>query len=120
MNSVRTACSEDLAYMVATGLYQYSLLDVIDIADIVDRDRGRGGRHLLRADGPPRHRRPADRGVPAARATIAGIRWPAWRFATTSTARISALCFDVLAVGEPDETRRGEDRRSGRRRTAPA
>ena len=24
--------------MVATGLYQYSLLDVIDIADIVDRD----------------------------------------------------------------------------------
>ena len=30
--------SKDLAYMVATGLYQYSLLDVIDIADIVDRD----------------------------------------------------------------------------------
>ena len=30
--------SDDLAYMVATGLYQYSLLDVIDIADIVDRD----------------------------------------------------------------------------------
>ena len=29
---------EDLAYMVATGLYQYSLLDVIDIADIVDRE----------------------------------------------------------------------------------
>ena len=32
---------EDLAYMVATGLYQYSLLDIIDIADIVDRDRPR-------------------------------------------------------------------------------
>jgi glutamate dehydrogenase len=30
--------SADLAYMVSTGLYQYSLLDVIDIADIVDRD----------------------------------------------------------------------------------
>src|SRR4029077_16662372 len=30
--------SDDLAYMVAIGLYQYSLLDVIDIADIVDRD----------------------------------------------------------------------------------
>ena len=26
--------SDDLAYMVAIGLYQYSLLDVIDIADI--------------------------------------------------------------------------------------
>src|SRR4029077_4829582 len=30
--------SGDLAYMIATGLYQYSLLEVIDIADIVDRD----------------------------------------------------------------------------------
>ena len=29
---------EDLAYTVASGLYQYSLLDIIDIADIVDRD----------------------------------------------------------------------------------
>ena len=36
--SVARACPEDLAYMVATGLYQFSLLDVIDIADIVDRD----------------------------------------------------------------------------------
>ena len=30
--------SEELALTVATGLYQYSLLDVIDVADIVDRD----------------------------------------------------------------------------------
>jgi hypothetical protein len=37
--------------MVATGLYQYSLLDVIDIADIVDRDPAEVSRHLLRADG---------------------------------------------------------------------
>ena len=29
---------EDLAYTVAAGLYQYSLLDIIDIADIVDRE----------------------------------------------------------------------------------
>ena len=57
---------EDLAYIVASGLYQYSLLDIIDIADIVDRDAGGSGRHVLRADGLPRHRRAADRGVRAA------------------------------------------------------
>ena len=96
--------SKELAYMVATGLYQYSLLDVIDIADIIERDAGGGRRHLLRADGSPRHRRTAHRGRPSWPATTAGIRWRAWRFATTSTARCVALCFDVLAVGEPDET----------------
>jgi glutamate dehydrogenase len=29
---------EDLAYKVVSGLYQYSLLDIIDIADIVERE----------------------------------------------------------------------------------
>ena len=55
----------DVAYMVATGLYQYSLLDVIDIADIVDRDPAEVADMLLRVDGSPRFRRPADRGVSA-------------------------------------------------------
>src|SRR6202046_2480945 len=35
---VRQGASEDLAYMVATGLYRFSLLDIIDVADIEDRD----------------------------------------------------------------------------------
>ena len=56
---------EDLAYMISTGLYQYSLLDVIDIADIAGARPGRGGRHLLRADGSPRLGRTADRGIRA-------------------------------------------------------
>ena len=30
--------NQDLAYIISTGLYQFSLLDVIDVADIVDRD----------------------------------------------------------------------------------
>ncbi len=33
-----TGVSKELATMVATGLYQYSLLDVIDVADIIERD----------------------------------------------------------------------------------
>ncbi|EUA18161.1 bacterial NAD-glutamate dehydrogenase family protein [Mycobacterium xenopi 3993] len=40
--------SEELAYMVATGLYRYSLLDIIDIADIVDRDPPRSPTPILR------------------------------------------------------------------------
>ena len=32
------------------------------------------------------------------------MRWRAWRSATTFTGRIRSLCFDVLAVGESDES----------------
>ena len=85
-SSLAGRVSKDLAYLVATGLYQYSLLDVIDIADIVDRDAAEvadtyfalmdhlGTDGLLTA-------------VSGCRVTIAGTRWRAWRFATTSTAR---------------------------------
>ena len=93
----------DLAYTVASGLYQYSLLDVIDIADIADRDPGEvadayfalmdylGTDGLLTAvSGLPRD----DRWHALARLAIRDDIYGSLR----------ALCFDVLAVGEPEES----------------
>ena len=97
----------DLAYMVATGLYQYSLLDVIDIADIVEREPAEvadtyfalmdhlGTDGLLTAIS--RLERD-DRWHSLARLAIRDDIYGSLR----------ALCFDVLAVGEPDET--GEEK----------
>ncbi|MFN8033699.1 MAG: NAD-glutamate dehydrogenase [Mycobacterium sp.] len=95
--------SPELAYSVATGLYKYSLLDVIDIADIVERDPVEvadayfalmdhlGTDGLLTAvSGLPRD----DRWHALARLAIRDDIYGSLR----------ALCFDVLAVGEPDET----------------
>ena len=103
---------EDLAYMVATGLYQFSLLDVIDIADIVDRDPAEvadtyfalmdhlGTDGLLTAVSQlPRD----DRWHSLARLAIRDDIYGSLR----------ALCFDVLAVGEPDENGEREDRGVG-------
>ena len=94
---------EDLAYEVASGLYQYSLLDVIDIADIDDRDPAEvadtyfalmnylGTDGLLTAvSGLPRD----DRWHSLARLAVRDDIYGSLR----------ALCFDVLAVGEPKET----------------
>ncbi len=94
---------EDLAYEVASGLYQYSLLDVIDIADIVDREPAEvadtyfalmnylGTDGLLTAvSGLPRD----DRWHSLARLAVRDDIYGSLR----------ALCFDVLAVGEPGET----------------
>ena len=93
---------EQLATTVATGLYRYSLLDVIDIADIVDRDPAEvadtyfalmnylGTDGLLTAvSGLPRD----DRWHALARLAIRDDVYGSLR----------ALCFDVLAVGEPAE-----------------
>ena len=100
------------------GLYQYSLLDVIDIADIVDRDPAEvadtyfalmdrlGTDGLLTA-------------VSDSCATTAGIRWRAWRFATISTARCgrcASTCWPWVSRTRPARRRSP----SGRRRTAPA
>jgi glutamate dehydrogenase len=95
--------SQELAMMVATGLYQYSLLDVIDISDIVERDAVEvadtyftlmdhlGADGLLTAVSRlPRD----DRWHSLARLAIRDDIYGSLR----------ALCFDVLAVGEPDET----------------
>ena len=98
---------EDLAYIVASGLYQYSLLDIIDIADIVDREPAEvadtyfalmdylGTDGLLTAvSGLPRD----DRWHSLARLAIRDDIYGSLR----------SLCFDVLAVGEPEE--RGEEK----------
>jgi glutamate dehydrogenase len=99
----------DLASTVANGLYRYSLLDVIDIADIVDRDPAEvadtyfalmdylGTDGLLTAvSGLPRD----DRWHALARLALRDDIYSSLR----------ALCFDVLAVGEPDES--GEEKLS--------
>ncbi|OYN75522.1 NAD-glutamate dehydrogenase [Mycolicibacterium sphagni] len=93
----------DLAYTVASGLYQYSLLDVIDIADIVERDPAEVADAyfalmdhlstdglLTAVSGLPRD----DRWHSLARLAIRDDIYGSLR----------ALCFDVLAVGEPNET----------------
>ncbi len=93
----------DLAYTVASGLYQYSLLDVIDIADIADREPAEvadtyfalmdylGTDGLLTAvSGLPRD----DRWHALARLAVRDDIYGSLR----------ALCFDLLTVGEPDET----------------
>jgi glutamate dehydrogenase len=98
---------KELARAVAEGLYQYSLLDIIDIADIVDRDPAEvadtyfalmdhlGTDGLLTAVSQlPR----ADRWHSLARLAIRDDIYGSLR----------SLCFDVLAVGEPDES--GEEK----------
>ena len=91
---------DDLAYTVAAGLYRYSLLDVIDIADIVDLDPAEvadtyfalmdylGTDGLLTA-------------VSNSRATTAGMRWPDWRCATTSTVRCARCASTCSPSGSP-------------------
>jgi len=97
----------DLAYRVAAGLYRYSLLDIIDIADITEVDSAEvadtyfalmdrlGTDGLLTAVSElPRH----DRWQSLARLAIRDDIYSSLR----------SLCFDVLAVGEPDEN--GEEK----------
>ena len=94
---------EDLAYAIASGLYQYSLLDVIDIADVAEREPAEvadtyfalmdylGTDGLLTAvSGLPRD----DRWHALARLAVRDDVYGSLR----------ALCLDVLAVGEPQET----------------
>jgi glutamate dehydrogenase len=98
---------EDLAYMVATGLYQYSMLDVIDIADIVDREPAEVADTYfalmdhLNTDGL----------LTAVSRLGRDDRWHSLaRLAIRDDiyGSVRALCFDVLAVGEPDES--GEEK----------
>jgi glutamate dehydrogenase len=104
---VAGAVPQDLAETVATGLYHFSLLDVIDIADIADRDPAEvadtyfalmdylGADTLLTAvSGLPRD----DRWHALARLAVRDDVYGSLR----------ALCLDVLAVGEPGEN--GEEK----------
>jgi glutamate dehydrogenase len=99
--------SHDLAYIVTTGLYQYSLLDVIDIADIVDRDPAEvADTYFALMD-----RLGTDGLLTAVSRLVRDDRWHSLaRLAIRDDiyGSLRALCFDVLAVGEPDET--GEEK----------
>ncbi len=95
--------TDELAYAVATGLNQFSLLDIIDIADILEREPAEvadtyfalmdhlGTEGLLTAvSGLPRD----DRWHSLARLALRDDIYSSVR----------TLTLDVLAVGEPDET----------------
>ncbi|CAJ1500110.1 NAD-glutamate dehydrogenase [[Mycobacterium] burgundiense] len=98
---------EDLAYLVATGLYRYSLLDVIDVADIVDRDEVEVADTyfaLMDALG-------ADGLLTAVSDLDRDDRWHALaRLAIRDDlySSLRLLTLDVLAVGEPEES--GEEK----------
>jgi glutamate dehydrogenase len=98
---------DDLAYMVATGLYQFSLLDVIDIADIVDREPVEvADTYFALMD----HLN-TDNLLTAVSRLERDDRWHSLaRLAIRDDiyGSLRALCFDVLAVGEPEET--GEEK----------
>ncbi|MDF2823048.1 MAG: NAD-glutamate dehydrogenase, partial [Mycobacterium sp.] len=98
---------EELAYQVSSGLYQYSLLDIIDVADIVERDEAEvadayfalmdhlGTDGLLTSvSGLPRD----DRWHSLARLAIRDDIYSSLR----------TLTLDLLAVGEPHES--GEEK----------
>lgn len=99
--------SKELAYTIATGLYRYSLLDVIDIADIVDRDIAEvADAYFALMD---------HLGVDGLLTAISQLeRDDRWHSLARLAIRddiygsLRALCFDVLAVGEPNET--GEEK----------
>ena len=99
--------AEDLANTIATGLYQYSLLDVIDIADIVDREPAEvADTYFALMD-----RLGTDSLLTAVSRLARDDRWHSLaRLAIRDDiyGSLRALCFDVLAVGEPDET--GEEK----------
>ncbi|MDV3127723.1 NAD-glutamate dehydrogenase [Mycobacterium sp. 21AC1] len=100
---VAYGASEELAYSVATGLYRYSLLDVIDIADIVDRDVAEvADTYFALMD-----HLGADGLLTAISRLGRDDRWHSLaRLAIRDDiyGSLRALCMDVLAVGEPDET----------------
>lgn len=94
---------EDLAYMVATGLYQYSLLDIIDIADILERDPAEvADTYFALMD---------HLGTDGLLTAVSGLaRDDRWHSLARLAIRddiygsVRSLCVDVLTVGEPDET----------------
>ena len=89
--------------MVATGLYQYSLLDVIDIADIAERDPAEvADTYFALTD-----HLGIDNLLTAVSELSRNDRWHSLaRLAIRDDiyGSIRALCIDVMAVGEPDET----------------
>jgi glutamate dehydrogenase len=97
----------DLAYRVAVGLYRYSLLDIIDIADITEIETAEvADTYFALMD-----RLGTDGLLTAVSQLPRNDRWHALaRLAIRDDiyASLRSLCFDVLAVGEPDES--GEEK----------
>ncbi|QLL05916.1 NAD-glutamate dehydrogenase [Mycobacterium vicinigordonae] len=97
----------DLAYRVAVGLYRYSLLDIIDIADITEIETAEvADTYFALMD---------HLGTDALLTAVSELerndRWHSLaRLAIRDDiyASLRSLCFDVLAVGEPDES--GEEK----------
>ncbi|WP_297824337.1 NAD-glutamate dehydrogenase [Mycobacterium sp.] len=98
---------EDLAYTVAAGLYHFSLLDIIDIGDINDIDAAEvADTYFALMD-----RLGTDGLLTAVSELPRRDRWHSLaRLAIRDDiyASLRSLCFDVLAVGEPDES--GEEK----------
>ncbi|WP_118915483.1 NAD-glutamate dehydrogenase [Mycobacterium shigaense] len=97
----------DLAYLVAAGLYRFSLLDIIEIADITEVET---------ADVADTYFALMDRlGTDGLLTSISELpRYDRWHSLARLAIRddiyssLRSLCFDVLAVGEPDES--GEEK----------
>ena len=98
---------KDLAYRVAAGLYRYSLLDIIDIGDITEIDAAEvADTYFALMD-----RLGTDGLLTAVSELPRNDRWQSLaRLAIRDDiyASLRSLCFDVLAVGEPDES--GEEK----------
>jgi glutamate dehydrogenase len=98
---------QELAYLVAAGLYRFSLLDIIDIADITETDT---------ADVADTYFALMDRlGTDGLLTAISALpRYDRWHSLARLAIRddiyasLRSLCLDVLAAGEPDES--GEEK----------
>jgi glutamate dehydrogenase len=104
---VQQGASDELGYMVAVGLYRYSLLDIIDVSDIEDREPAEvADTYFALMD-----RLGTDGLLTAVSELPRAGRWHSLaRLAIRDDiySSLRSLCFDVLAVGEPDET--GEEK----------
>ena len=87
---------------MAVGLYSYSLLDMIDIADILDRDSAEVADTYFALMG--------HLGIDGLLTAVSALeRNDHWHALARLAIRddiygsLRSLCFDVLAVGEPDE-----------------
>jgi len=98
---------DDLAYLIAAGLYRFSLLDIIDIGDITEIDAPEvADTYFALMD-----RLGTDGLLTAVSELPRNDRWRSLaRLAIRDDiyASLRSLCFDVLAVGEPDES--GEEK----------
>ena len=104
---VAQGASKELGYNVAAGLYRFSLLDIIDIADIEEREPAEvADTYFALMD-----RLGTDGLLTAVSELPRDDRWHSLaRLAIRDDiyASLRSLCFDVLAVGEPEES--GEEK----------